>query len=281
MKLLTLNTHSLIEENYPVKLQQFVDFILAEQLDVIALQEVNQSIHAQEIGKIPLPGYVPCSGNRVPLRTDNHALSVATMLRSRGLPYCWSWLPAKVGYEKYDEGMAIFSRKPIQNTDNLLISQSDNYAYWKTRRVLGVQVENAWYYSIHMGWWNDQEEPFKDQWSILNAHARAKNNVWLLGDFNSDAAVAGEGYDLIRSSGWQDTYELAAIKDEGYTVAEPIDGWRDSQDPVNTRRIDYIWHDTPLPIADSKVVFNGVHSPQVSDHFGILLSVCNCAPSLR
>ena len=126
MKLLTLNTHSLIEENYPVKLQQFVDFILAEQPDVIALQEVNQSIHAQEIGNIPLPGYLPCSGNRVPLRIDNHALSVAKLLQSNSLPYYWSWLPAKVGYEKYDEGMAIFSRKPILDTDNLLISQSDN-----------------------------------------------------------------------------------------------------------------------------------------------------------
>ncbi len=46
MKLLTLNTHSLQEENYLQKLEQFVQTICQEKPDVVALQEVNQSVNA-------------------------------------------------------------------------------------------------------------------------------------------------------------------------------------------------------------------------------------------
>ena len=43
MKLLTLNTHSLIEPAYEAKRDAFVEFIRKEQPDVFALQEVNQT----------------------------------------------------------------------------------------------------------------------------------------------------------------------------------------------------------------------------------------------
>ena len=39
--------------------------------------------------------------------------------------------------------------------------------------------------------------------------------AFLLGDFNSEADVRGEGYDLILRSGWQDTYRLARQRDDG------------------------------------------------------------------
>ena len=46
MKLMTLNTHSLVERDYEEKLRQFVRGVLAEGPDVIALEEVNQTIAA-------------------------------------------------------------------------------------------------------------------------------------------------------------------------------------------------------------------------------------------
>ena len=58
MKLLTLNTHSLQEENYPQKLEQFVETICQEKPDIIALQEVNQSINAPIAEQKLLKGYV-------------------------------------------------------------------------------------------------------------------------------------------------------------------------------------------------------------------------------
>ena len=50
MKLLTLNTHSLIEPDYEAKREIFVNFIAAEQPEVFALQEVNQTAAAPLLG---------------------------------------------------------------------------------------------------------------------------------------------------------------------------------------------------------------------------------------
>ena len=63
MKLLTLNTHSLIEPDYEAKREIFVDFIVREQPEVFALQEVNQTAAAPLLGEIPA-GYYPCSGKK-------------------------------------------------------------------------------------------------------------------------------------------------------------------------------------------------------------------------
>lgn len=149
MKLLTLNTHSLIEPEYEAKREIFVEFIAKEQPDVFALQEVNQTAAAPELKAVPA-GYTSCPGNTVPLKADNHAAAVARMLEQKGVCYHWSWLPAKIGYDRYDEGMAVFSRAPITQTENLLLSRSNDYSYWKTRRVLGICAGDVWYYAVHM-----------------------------------------------------------------------------------------------------------------------------------
>ena len=64
MKLLTLNTHSLVEPDYEAKREIFVNFIAREQPDVFALQEVNQTAAAPALTKIPA-GYLPCPDNTV------------------------------------------------------------------------------------------------------------------------------------------------------------------------------------------------------------------------
>ena len=272
MKLLTLNTHSLTEPDYEAKREIFVNFMAAEQPEVFALQEVNQTAAAPLLGEIPA-GYTPCPGNGVPLKADNHAAAVAKMLADRGVHYHWSWLPAKIGYDKYDEGMAVFSRAPITAAENLLLSKSDDYSYWKTRRTLGVCAGDVWYYAVHMGWWKDEEEPFAAQWEKLSRAAGAKPTAFLLGDFNSEADVRREGYDLILGSGWQDTYRLAQQRDDGYTVVEAIDGWRDAPDAAAKKRIDQIWCSQAAAVKSSRVVFNGQREPRVSDHAGILIEL--------
>ena len=272
MKLLTLNTHSLIEPQYEAKRAAFVDFVAAARPDVFALQEVNQTAAAPQLTDIP-GGWFACPGCTVPLKADNHAAAVARLLAEKGVAYHWCWLPAKIGYDKYDEGMAVFCLAPITAAEGLLLSTCDDYTYWKTRRALGVCVGDAWYYSVHMGWWNDTEEPFVAQWQRLDAAAKAKGKAFLLGDFNSEADVRAEGYDLIASSGWQDTYRLARTRDDGYTVTQAIDGWRDAPDAAAKKRIDQIWCSQPVSVQSSRVVFNGQHEPQVSDHAGIMLEL--------
>ena len=82
MKLLTLNTHSLIIPEHEAKREIFVDFIAKEQPEVFALQEVNQTASAPLLEEVPA-GYYPCPGNTVLLKADNHAAAVAKMLEAQ------------------------------------------------------------------------------------------------------------------------------------------------------------------------------------------------------
>ena len=205
MKIMTLNTHSLVEKNYAEKLQQFVHGVLEEMPDVIALQEVNQTIAAPLADEVLLTGYVPAQ-TAVPVRADNHAANAARLLREAGVPCSWTYLPIKVGYGKYDEGLAMLVlERRISHVESFLISRADDYANWKTRKVLGMQVEGLtdWFYTVHMGWWEDEQEPFLAQWKVLNAFVTTKPRhapVWLMGDFNSPAEVRCEGYDKIAAT---------------------------------------------------------------------------------
>lgn len=282
MKLLTLNCHSLQEQNAAQKQAWFVDVVARERPDLIALQEVNQTRTAPLVDPTRLAGFCPDPNCPVPVRWDNHAAEVANRLRRVGLPCTWTWTAAKVGYGIYDEGLALFSlNQPIAQVDAFRISRSSDYENWRTRKVLGVRLDRneSWFYTVHMGWWQDPEEPFRAQWQVLEQALEPKRKagpVWLLGDFNGPAEVRDESYDLIRSSGWNDTYTLARKKDSGLTVEGVIDGWRDKLvDPEGTSgmRIDQIWCSQQAPVASSYVMFNGKNGPQVSDHYGVQIEV--------
>ena len=157
--------------------------------------------------------------------------------------------------------------------ENLLLSQINDYNNWKTRRTLGICAGDVWYYTVHLGWWKDEVEPFAPQWEKLSKAAGAKKTAFLLGDFNSEADVRGEGYDLVLGSGWQDTYRLAQQRDAGYTVVEAIDGWRDAPDAAAKKRIDQIWCSKAVAVKSSRVVFGGLQEPQVSDHAGVMIEL--------
>ena len=74
--------------------------------------------------------------------------------QKRVIYYEWTWISAKTGYGKYDEGMALLSKKPIAQVQQFLTSKTDDYENWKTRRILGIQPEGSsgWFFTIHMGW---------------------------------------------------------------------------------------------------------------------------------
>lgn len=273
MKILTLNTHSLVEDNYSQKLLYFVNAVAEEQPEIIALQEVNQtSSEAAVTGKIN--GYVPCGDLTV--RGDNHVYNAAKRLEALGVQYYWTWLPMKRGYDKYDEGIAVMSRSPIIETQTVLVSGVDDYTDWKTRKLLGIRTEavpDEWFFSVHYGWWNDPDEPFQSQWKRTVKHMERYETVWLMGDFNSPAEVRREGYDLANSSRFYDSYELAKKKDSGVTVGKIIDGWRDKiSENADGMRIDHIRCSKRVTVTSSEVLFNGINYPVVSDHYGIMIN---------
>ena len=273
MRLLTLNTHSLLEENYGQKLKEFITTVARELPDVIALQEVNQIQDATAVSHNRLEGYVSCEPSAT-VREGNHALAVAEGLRASEIMYHWTWLPIKKGYGQYDEGVAVMSRSPIVGTDAVTVSHTADPMNWKTRKLLGIRTEAApedWFYSVHFGWWADADEPFAHQWRRAEAHLNGRGRVWLLGDFNNPAHLRGEGYDLISASGWRDTFAEAAVRDDGVTVARAIDGWSERAHASDGLRIDQIWCNHPRSIRSSQVIFNGKNAPVVSDHFGVMI----------
>ena len=269
MKLLTLNTHSLVEDNYEDKLNQFVSAIEIEKPDVIALQEVNQRLASPE-AEDPLL-YYPCGYNDV-IREDNHIFNAVRRLCERGIDYYWMWVPIKKGYDVFDEGIGIMSLSPIVEAVSFTVSKTDDYSNWKRRKLIGVRVENdptQWFFSAHFGWWDDPDEPFQSQWTKACEYLETLDNAWVLGDFNSPAQVRGGGYDMVLESMWQDSYANAENRDKGTTVKGIIDGWLKYPDDDFGMRIDYIFSRKKHRILSSEVVFNGVKYPVVSDHYGI------------
>lgn len=273
MKLLTLNTHSLVEENYEQKLRDFAEAVSKERPDIIALQEVNQTASEDAVPECDLNGYFPADKNAV-IRRDNHVYRLVRILAEKGIYYSWTWLPLKLGYDKYDEGIALMSMSPIADVKAPLVSGINDYYNWKTRKLLGVCTKDApdeWFYSVHFGWWNDPDEPFQNQWARTSQHMLCHSKVWLMGDFNSPAEVRDEGYDMIVRDCWHDSYMLAEHKDSGITVGHVIDGWRDKIHSGTGMRIDHIWCSEKADVKSSEVLFNRINYPVVSDHYGVMI----------
>lgn len=286
IKIITLNCHSLEEENYKEKLEEFVTATAGMKPQIIALQEVNQSIDSQTASEDLPEGYCPCEPGIV-LKKDNHALNVAEKLRKLGYPMYWTWTPAKKGYDKYEEGLALFSVYPIDRAESTYTTISRDFDNWKVRKAVSVVCtiggRQIQFISVHMGWWEDREEPFISQWEKLEDIVNKNMNCFVMGDFNSPASMKNGGYDYIISKGWKDTYRLANKKDEGFTVCKKIDGWKD-KDSEKNMRIDFIFTNgtDDMTIDSSSVVFNGKNGQVVSDHFGVMIdcsqnNVCgNC-----
>ena len=263
MKILTLNTHSHMETED--KQDIFVSAVKKELPDIIALQEVNQTIDKEKVipsGKF----YKPLYGSRI--KEDNYAKSVTGKLLDDGLCYYWTWLKIKKGFDKFEEGQAFLSRYPIEEIDEILLSNTDDFDNWKKRMALGIRIYDTWFYNVHMGWFEDEEEPFSSHFEKLCTALCHKENVFLMGDFNCNAE--SDGYKLVLSSGWLDCFKEAKEKDDGITVKGKIAGWEMSGD----KRIDYVFSKKKIKIKSSKVVFNGMNYPVVSDHFGVLTEIC-------
>ena len=259
MKILTLNTHSIIEDNYERKFDIFTDAIFRLRPDVIAMQEVNQSIESPFVAL----------GDKFNVRRDNHALRVCKELNQLGLDYNYFWRGIKLAYGKFEEGVAIITNMKVTATDCVLISKIDDVLDWHTRYALGVKINDEWFYSIHTNRYDDAIDPFYEEWQRFETHVWKKEKVWVMGDFNTDAK--NEEYKKVMASDWYDTFSIAEKKDDGTTVRKPIDGWRDED--ACDMRIDYILTNRKIGIKSSEVIFNGLNEEVVSDHFGILVEV--------
>lgn len=273
MKLVTLNANSYCGKDPMKNLENLIDVIANTDFDVIALQEINQLIDSDEVPLSELDNYIPCQ-DRVPIKVDNYLYLIEKALEASGQTWYWSWLPVHVGWSKYDEGVGLLTRHPIRKTHAFYVSKSTDYLSIKTRKALGIQCEfngqREWFYSCHFDKWMDPEDPFDYQWDkFVRKACHTPNNVYVMGDFNNDANIRGEGYDyILQTSELIDTFQAAEYKDNGVTVGDYIAGWTDLDHPKQMR-IDYIFTNSTLPVKSSHVIFNGKIYPVVSDHFGL------------
>ncbi|WP_299093107.1 endonuclease/exonuclease/phosphatase family protein [uncultured Metabacillus sp.] len=257
MKLLTLNCHSWQEENQLDKIKCLAKTIKEISYDVIALQEVSQLI-----------GEEKCEGK---VKKDNFIAVLLHHLKEIGVTnYEYVWDFSHIGYEKYEEGLALLTKHQIEEEVSFFISQSEDTNYWKTRKIVGAKIrynnELISFYSCHLGWWRDEEEPFQSQVDSLLSQVQKDRKFYLMGDFNNPANVKNEGYDYLLNKGLYDTYQLANIKDNGITVKGKIAGWDVNKQDL---RIDYIFTNMPIAVNKSTVIFNGENKPVISDHFGV------------
>lgn len=261
MKLLSFNVHAWQEEDQLRKIADLAADIAKESYDVIALQEVSQRIDS------------PLVDDK--LREDNYGLVLLDKLKLLGVTdYTLHWTQAHIGFDVYEEGVAILSKHPVTDVQELFTTTSHAMDFWKTRRIVRTEIqvgeEEYTFYSGHFGWWNDEEEPFKEQWDRLLKTVKSDQTTFVMGDLNNDALVREEGYDYVLSTGFYDTYDLAEKKGDGLTITGEIAGWEGNK---AGRRIDYILTNKPLTVATSAVRFDGKETPILSDHAGVMITV--------
>lgn len=264
MKLLTLNCHSWMEDNQEEKMKIIVNTIIEKSYDVIALQEVNQSIEKEVVlGKI---------------KKDNFALVLIKELEGLGRKeYKMLWDFSHIGYDKYEEGVSIITKHQIEEDYSFFLSKSHDKGFWKTRKVLGARIKiddtSMDFYSCHLGWWKDDEEPFKEQADKLINNIKQDTLTFFMGDFNNNAFIRNKGYDYLIEKGLHDTFSIAEEKDGGITVKGKIDGWDLNK---NNLRLDLILTNREIDVKYSKVIFNNINKPVVSDHYGVEIEVLTC-----
>lgn len=260
MRLLTLNCHSWQEEQQDEKIAILAQTIVERDYDVIALQEVSQLAE----GEIQPDG----------LKEKNFGTRLLQELAALGRKDEMVWAFAHIGFEIYEEGVAILTKHPIIGRDTFIVSKANDPLIWKTRAIAHATIDYHGqpidFFSCHLGWWTDEEEPYTGQIDALVSHLSEDRLAFLLGDFNNHAERQDEGYDYILSKGLHDTYTLASEKDSGITIQGAIAGWSGNKEDL---RIDYIFANQPVTVTSSRVIFNDDHKPVVSDHFGVEIDV--------
>ena len=239
--------------------------------DIVCLQEVGEWPDTPTAEQV-LPEFGASDSNMV------HQL--LSRLPGDRYHYTMDW--SHYGWTVWLEGSAILSKFPLVQTDSRFISDPAMRAprrNFKSRNVPMATVVVPGFgdvsvFSVHAGWWDDTEEPFKAQYQRLlewvGQATRTSNVTILCGDFN--VAAGSEGYQfIVENGGFSDQYALA--NPSGFndaTIAIGADGW---ENDGSGQRIDYILVDNVqlLRAVRARRVFTGRDFGRVSDHVGVFI----------
>lgn len=268
MKLLTVNTHSWLEDHQDEKFFTLVETILQEDYDVICLQEVNQLMTSQGIVDPELYQALPSSPQ---IHEDNYAYRLCQELASRGVPYYWSWAYNHIGYNRYHEGVALLSKISMRSRE-LLVSDVDAETDYHTRRLLlaDLQVKDKviTVANLHLSWFG---KGFEGEWAKVEEELlKIAHPLILMGDFNNPTDL--EGYQLILSSSLklQDSHKIAEQIYGNHTIQADIDGWEGNQQNF---KVDHAFLSPDFQVIKSQIIFDGDNQPIISDHFGLEIEI--------
>lgn len=254
MKLLTLNCHAWQEENQLEKIKYLAKVISEEDFDVIALQEVSQLIN-----------------DKKGISKDNYVSILLKDLEDISkVKYNYVWDMSHIGYDKYEEGIAIITKHKIKQQDSFYISKNTDINEFRSRKIVKARItideKDYDFYSCHLGWWQDEIDSFENQ--ADNLLKRVDENIlsFFMGDFNNNAFIRNEGYDYLLEKGLKDTFKMAEERDEGITAVGEIDGWGKNKD---NKRLDLILTNKAIEVIKSQVIFNDINKKIVSDHYGV------------
>ena len=273
MKIMTLNVHAWEEDQPLEKLASLAQHINDQDYDYILLQEVNQLL-ADPVVK-PTRFIRPSHEEvDIPIKQSNYAYQLLKLL---DYPYYWSWTPAHVGYGKYDEGLAILAKSSFAARCQR-ISTNQDYQDYRRRVVLAVHLseKDLELVSGHYSWWQsvDDEYPgqsFQAEWDQTRKILTSGGRKIVGGDFNQLAHVNDQGYDyVLATSDLLDAYRMATSPQGQATVPGEIEGWEGDD---AAKRIDYFFVSPNLNVQSYQTLFDGQAMPQVSDHFGIALTL--------
>lgn len=245
LRVASLNLHTYQERDPVEKLRQAARAFAALDVHALALQEVGRG----------LPG----------LATEPNAgeLIKAWLEELTGVLWWHWWRPAHLGFGRYEEGLSLLSRMPLQHPREYELS-----AGGLRRIALSAELEGPLplrLVTLHSSWPEAGGEPeilrLLDQLGPTPPHLRG---TLLAGDLN--AGPHSRQLQRLRSAGFVDV---------GYLLGEQRSTFFGGHGP-ESGRIDYhLWHsDCARPIellplfAGGSVA--GVPQPRVSDHLGLL-----------
>ena len=252
MKVLSINLNTYQEERQMDKFMRIANEIVNRNIDVILFCEAGQSLMAKYVeGDIR-------NDNAVKIICDK----VNEILGSQ--VYKFKWEMVHFGFKIYEEGVAIMSKLPLENIESKYISQTSDVFTFKSRKILKATIDNVDFYSCHLGWEDDEKEPFSKQMELLDQFVDKNRFSILGGTFNND--VKTKSYRQIASYGYVDLYvkhKPEGRYDETFILPEGFNK-RDNY------RLDYVF------ASNDKVKVNNAcylfeKNDRVSDHVAIFV----------
>lgn len=255
MKVLSLNLNTYQEDRQFDKFMAIAKKIIDESIDIVLFCEAGQSLMSPYVeGEIR-------QDNAIKIICDK----VNELLGTQVYRFCWEMV--HFGFKVYEEGVAIMAKHPIENIQSSYITKTSDHFTFKSRKVIKATINNIDFYSCHMGWEDDENEPFAYQLNKLNNYINenSKDRLAIIGGtFNND--VKTKSYQDVIKAGYTDLYVKAnpnGMYDE--TLIVPY-GYQKH----DTYRLDYIFSNrSTVNIKQAKYVFE--ENERVSDHVGILV----------